>query len=115
MQEAAAVAMEQADAYYGELAEMYTRKRGILLRALREAGFACHQPQGAYYIMADFSGLGFEGDDTAFAHHLIEQVGVAPVPGSSFYHGDAGKRLVRFTFSKSEETLEEAARRLIRR
>lgn len=85
------------------------------MRALREAGFACHQPQGAYYIMADFSGLGFEGDDTAFAHHLIEQVGVAPVPGSSFYHGDAGNRLVRFTFSKSEETLEEAARRLIRR
>ncbi len=115
LQEAAAVAMEQADAYYPELAEMYTRKRGILLRALREAGFACHQPQGAYYIMADFSGLGFEGDDTAFAHHLIEQVGVAPVPGSSFYHGDAGNRLVRFTFSKSEETLEEASRRLGRR
>jgi aminotransferase len=113
LQEGAAIAMEQADSYYPELRGMYTRKRGILLNALREAGFHCHQPQGAYYIMADFSDLGFEGDDTAFAHHLIQAVGVAPVPGSSFYKGEAGNRLVRFTFSKSEETLEEAARRLL--
>ena len=91
---------------------MYGHKRGILLNALREAGFRCHQPQGAYYIMADFSDLGFEGDDTAFAHHLIEKVGVAPVPGSSFYSGHGGDKLVRFTFSKSESTLLEAARRL---
>jgi len=113
LQEGAAIAMEQADSYYPELRGMYTKKRGILLNALREAGFHCHQPQGAYYIMADFSDLGFEGDDTAFAHHLIQKVGVAPVPGSSFYKGEAGNRMVRFTFSKSEETLEEAARRLL--
>jgi aminotransferase len=113
LQEGAAIAMEQADSYYPELRGMYTKKRGILLTALREAGFHCHQPQGAYYIMADFSDLGFEGDDTAFAHHLIQKVGVAPVPGSSFYKGDAGNRMVRFTFSKSEETLEEAAQRLL--
>jgi len=112
LQEGAAVAMEQADHYYPELREMYTRKRGLLLSALREAGFHCHQPQGAYYIMADFSDLGFVGDDTAFARHLIEKVGVAPVPGSSFYQGAAGNRMVRFTFSKSEETLYEASRRL---
>jgi aminotransferase len=112
LQEAAAIAMEQADSYYPELRGMYAHKRGILLSALRESGFHCHQPQGAYYIMADFSDLGFEGDDTAFAHHLIEKVGVAPVPGSSFYKGEAGNRMVRFTFSKSEETLHEAARRL---
>jgi len=112
LQEAAAIAMEQADSYYPELRDMYTHKRGILLNALRESGFHCHQPQGAYYIMADFSDLGFEGGDTAFAHHLIETVGVAPVPGSSFYKGEAGNRLVRFTFSKSEATLLEAARRL---
>ncbi|MGE3073246.1 MAG: pyridoxal phosphate-dependent aminotransferase [Dehalococcoidia bacterium] len=112
LQEAAAIAIEQADDYYPELRGMYGHKRGILLNALRESGFHCHQPQGAYYIMADFSDLKFEGDDTAFAHHLIEKVGVAPVPGSSFYEGEAGNRMVRFTFSKSEETLVEAARRL---
>ena len=71
------------------------------------------QARGAYYVMADFGDLGFEGDDTAFALHLIERVGVAPVPGSSFYHDQAaGSRFVRFTFSKSDETLAEAARRL---
>jgi len=117
LQEAAAVAIEQADAYYPELREMYAAKRAILLDALRAAGFACHQPEGAYYIMADFSALGFEGDDTAFAHHLIRDIGVAPVPGSSFYRpgSDAGSRMVRFTFSKSDETLREAARRLASR
>ncbi len=114
LQEGAAVAMEQADAYYPELRGMYERKRGILLRALREAGFKCHEPEGAYYIMGDFSDLGFAGDDVAFARHMIEKVGVAPVPGSSFYRPSSaeGSRLVRFTFSKSEETLDEAARRL---
>jgi aspartate/methionine/tyrosine aminotransferase len=117
LQEAAAVAIEQADAYYAELREMYAAKRAILLDALRAAGFACHQPEGAYYIMADFSALGFEGDDTAFAHHLIRDIGVAPVPGSSFYRpgSGAGSRMVRFTFSKSDETLREAARRLASR
>jgi aminotransferase len=117
LQEAAAVAIEQADAYYAELRTMYARKRAILLDALRSAGFACHQPEGAYYIMADFSALGFPGDDTAFAHHLIRDIGVAPVPGSSFYRpgSDSGSQMVRFTFSKSDETLHEAASRLARR
>ena len=114
LQEAAAVAIEQADHYYPELRGLYDRKRGLLLASLREAGFKAHSPQGAYYVMADFSDLGFEGDDTAFARYLIEKVGVAAVPGSSFYRpgADAGNQLVRFTFSKSEETLLEAGRRL---
>lgn len=113
LQEAAAVAMEQADAYYPELREMYARKREQLLIPLLEAGFACHRPEGAYYIMADFTGLGFDGDDVAFAQYLTETVGVAPVPGSSFYRSrEAGAHFVRFTFSKSDETLAEAARRL---
>lgn len=117
LQEAAATAIEQADPYYPELRTMYTRKRAILLEALRAAGFSCHQPDGAYYIMADFTALGFDGDDTAFAHHLIRDIGVAPVPGSSFYRpgSTAGSRMVRFTFSKSDETLHEAAHRLARR
>jgi aminotransferase len=114
LQEAGAVAMEQSDGYYPELREMYARKRDQLLVPLREAGFQAHRPEGAYYIMADFSALGFAGDDTAFALHLIERVGVAPVPGSSFYRSkEAGRHLVRFTFSKSEETLAEAGRRLL--
>jgi aminotransferase len=112
LQEAAAVAIEQSDGYYGELRGMYASKRGALHAALREAGFRCHLPAGAYYIMAGFEDLGFDGDDTAFATHLIEHVGVAAVPGSSFYRGSAGANFVRFTFSKSDETLAEAARRL---
>jgi aminotransferase len=112
LQEAAAVAIEQSDGYYAELRGMYTTKRGALYTALREAGFSCHLPQGAYYIMAGFEDLGFEGGDTAFARHLIENVGVAAVPGSSFYRSGAGANFVRFTFSKSHETLAEAARRL---
>ena len=112
LQEAAAVAMEQADGYYPELTGMYEAKRALLVTALREAGFRCHSPEGAYYVMGDFSDLGFAGDDTAFAMHLTQEIGVAPVPGSSFYHGGEGGKLVRFTFSKSDETLAEAARRL---
>jgi aminotransferase len=114
LQEAAAVAIEQADAYYAELRGMYDAKRRLLLSGLREAGFRCHEPEGAYYIMADFADLGFEGNDTAFAHWLTETVGVAPVPGSSFFRAQstAGNSIVRFTFSKSEETIREAARRL---
>jgi len=113
LQEAGAVAIEQSDAYYPELRGLYEGKRALLLSSLREAGFKCHSPAGAYYILADFSDLAFKGDDTAFAHHLVENVGVAPVPGSSFFRNrDEGSRLVRFTFSKSEETLGEAARRL---
>lgn len=112
LQEAAATAMEQAGSYYAELRDMYEARRSTLLTALREAGFRCHTPEGAYYVMADFSDLGFKGDDTEFALHLTKNVGVAPVPGSSFYRGGEGARFVRFTFSKSEETLAEAARRL---
>lgn len=112
LQEAAASAIEQSDAYYPELRGLYAGKRDMLLTALRESGFGCHSPQGAYYIMADFSDLGFKGDDTDFAHYLIEKIGVASVPGSSFFRSGAGAHLVRFTFSKSHDTLTEAARRL---
>jgi aminotransferase len=113
LQEAGAVAIERSDGYYPELRAMYEGKRSQLVTALREAGFGCHTPEGAYYVMADFTALGFKGDDTAFAHHLTERVGVAPVPGSSFYRSRGESvHFVRFTFSKSEETLAEAARRL---
>ena len=101
-----------SDSYYGELRGLYAKKRELLLSALRESGFRCHTPEGAYYIMGDFTDLKFSGNDTQFARHMIENVGVAPVPGSSFYRSGEGNHFVRFTFSKSEETLAEAARRL---
>jgi aminotransferase len=114
LQEAAASAMERADDYYPELRAMYRAKRDQLLLPLLEAGFTAHRPEGAYYIMADFGRLAFAGDDVQFAQFLTEKVGVAPVPGSSFYKDPAaGSHFVRFTFSKSEETLAEAGRRLL--
>ena len=115
LQEAGAVAIEQGELYYPELRGLYERKCDFLLTALLESGFRAHRPEGAYYIMADFSDIGFEGDDVAFARHMVERIGVAPVPGSSFYSSaEGGSRYVRLTFSKSDETLEEAARRLRR-
>tara|TARA_B100000029_G_scaffold506883_1_gene590468 strand:- start:1430 stop:2584 length:1155 start_codon:yes stop_codon:yes gene_type:complete len=114
LQEAAAFAIEQGESYYPSLIEMYQKKRDFLLLPLREAGFECHTPEGAYYIMADFTGHKFQGTDVDFAHHLIRHYGIAPVPGSSFYSGNKGNHFVRFTFSKSDDTLAEAAKRLAR-
>ncbi len=115
LQEAGAIAIEQGDDYYPELAGMYEHKCDILLTPLLEAGFKAHRPEGAYYIMADFSALGFHGDDSAFADHMIRNAGVAPVPGSSFFVSPgAGANLVRLTFSKSDETLTAAAERIAR-
>lgn len=112
LQEAGAVALGLPEAYYEGLAAAYERRRDRLLGALGEAGFRCWKPQGAYYIMADISDFGFS-DDLAFSKHLVEEVGVAVVPGSSFFSnpGD-GARWVRFCFCKKDETLDEASRRL---
>lgn len=112
LQEAGAVALGLPEAYYEGLAAAYERRRDRLLGALGEAGFRCWEPQGAYYIMADISDFGFS-DDLAFSKHLVEEVGVAVVPGSSFFSnpGD-GARWVRFCFCKKDETLDEASRRL---
>ena len=113
LQEGVAVGMEELDdAYYRRLAEGYRERREILHGGLREAGFRCRRPAGAYYILADFSALDDRPDD-AFARWMAAEVGVAPVPGSSFFHrpGDGGDR-VRFAFCKTTETLEEAAGRL---
>lgn len=98
--------------YYRDLAAMYARKREILVDALEKAGFEVSVPRGAYYVMADITPFG-ETDDVAFAKRLVEDIGIAVVPGSSFYSGSsAGRRFVRFMFSKRDETLQEAARRL---
>jgi len=113
LQHACVTALNFPDSYYKELASMYDRKRKLLYRALKKAGFRCSLPDGAYYILADIpDGIGM--DDMAFARYLVSEIGVAAVPGSSFFKSEEGKHKLRFTFSKKEETLMEAARRLER-
>jgi aminotransferase len=113
LQAAAVAALHLPESYYDQLRHGYAERRDLLYDALQAAGFRANRPRGAYYIMADFSGFGFAGDDTAFARHLVTGIGVAPVPGSSFYSDPAdGRRLVRFCFPKRLETLAEAGRRL---
>jgi aminotransferase len=112
LQEAAATALGFDDPFYDELRTLYGAKRDVLLDGLTEAGFAVVRPQGAYYVMADIRPFGWS-DDVEFARFLTAEIGVAPVPGSSFYNDQAlGRTKVRFTFSKSEETLRLAAERL---
>jgi L-glutamine---4-(methylsulfanyl)-2-oxobutanoate aminotransferase len=109
LQRACVAALALPESYYRKLAAEYDRKRRILFNGLRKAGFACQLPEGAYYIFTDIAGFGMT--DTAFARFLVEKCGVAAVPGSSFYH-EGGTTKLRFTFSKKDETLAEACRRL---
>jgi aspartate/methionine/tyrosine aminotransferase len=112
LQIAAVAALGLGRAYYDRLREEYERRRDVILAGLRNAGFDCREPEGAYYVMTDIRKFGF-ADDTAFAHWLVRNVGVAAVPGSSFYRkGDGGRQQVRFTFCKSEAMLAEACVRL---
>ena len=112
LQEAGAAALSLPADYYAKLAEGYRVRRDHLMPALEAAGFKCFRPRGAYYVMTDISAFGFE-DDVAFTKYLVKDVGVAAVPGSSFYR-DArdGARQVRFAFCKTLETLDAAAERL---
>jgi len=114
LQQAGAIALKSPQSYYEKLAGDYTVRRERLLKILTAAGFTVFKPRGAYYIMTDISGFGFP-DDVAFAKFLVEKVGVAVVPGSSFYN-DArdGATQVRFTFCKKETTLAAAEERLSR-
>ena len=114
LQEAGVTAVSLPESYYRQLAADYAERRSLLLGILEECGFLCYKPSGAYYIMTDISRFGFP-NDTAFVKFLIREIGVAAVPGSSFYSNPAdGAQQVRFTFCKKRETLEEAARRLRR-
>src|SRR5881396_400185 len=115
LQEAVAVGLETlGDDYYERLAHEYRARRDLLCRALVDAGFRCTPPQGAYYVLADCSGVS-ELPDDEFSFWLTKEIGVAPVPGSSFFsRPELGRRLVRFAFCKTEEMLAEAARRLAR-
>ena len=112
LQEAGAAALSMPAVYYHDLAERYRTRRDRLIPALEKAGFRCFRPRGAYYVMTDITAFGFP-DDVEFARHLVQEVGIACVPGSSFYkHRKDGSQQVRFAFCKRPETLDEAARRL---
>jgi aspartate/methionine/tyrosine aminotransferase len=112
LQAAAAVALRLPDTYYRELAISYRQRRERLMGILQDVGFTCFEPRGAYYIMTDIAAFGFP-DDVAFARHLVTDIGVASVPGSSFYSNPAsGRTQVRFCFCKKEETLRAAEERL---
>jgi len=114
LQEAGVTALHLPDEYYQQLAAAYEGRRDRTLLSLEAAGFRCYKPRGAYYIMTDISSFGFD-DDVEFARHLAREIGVAVVPGSSFYRDPcSGQSQVRFCFSKRDATLDEAARRLER-
>ena len=112
LQEAGAAALSLPAEYYAELAEGYRARRDHLLPGLEGAGFKCFRPRGAYYVMTDISAFGFD-DDISFTKYLVKEIGVAAVPGSSFYRDPRdGARQVRFAFCKKLETLDAAAERL---
>jgi aspartate/methionine/tyrosine aminotransferase len=112
LQHAGVTALNLPQTYYEQIAKEYAERRALMLEILEETGFKPHPPQGAYYTMADATHLGFETDVEA-AHHLVEKVGVAVVPGSSFFsRPELGRHAVRFSFCKRLETLREAGRRL---
>jgi aspartate/methionine/tyrosine aminotransferase len=112
LQEAGAAALAFSSDYYQKLGKDYAARRDAILPVLERAGFVCYPPRGAYYVITDISGFGFS-DDVTFVRHLIENVGVAAVPGSSFYANPAdGAQQIRFCFCKKYETLEAAGERL---
>ncbi|HEY2962740.1 MAG TPA: aminotransferase class I/II-fold pyridoxal phosphate-dependent enzyme [Pyrinomonadaceae bacterium] len=112
LQVAGAYALSLPQEYYDRLQNEYRARRDLLLPVLEDAGFKTFVPDGAYYIMTDISGFGFS-DDVEFTRHLIRDIGVACVPGSSFYSVPSlGRQQVRFCFCKKDETLHAAAERL---
>jgi aminotransferase len=112
LQLAAAVALRLPASYYAGLLADYRVRRDFLLPVLRQLGFEVFEPHGAYYVMTDISAFGY-ASDVDFAGYLVRDVGVATVPGSSFYHDPAlGRTKIRFAYPKKLETLQRAADRL---
>ena len=112
LQEAAVAGLELPDSYYDDLLASYTAKRDVFLAFLRRTGLPFTDPQGAYYVLVDIAGLGFETDSVA-AEWMIREIGVAGVPGSSFFR-EPEHRFLRFHFAKKEDTLRAAGERLLR-
>lgn len=112
LQEAGVAAMQMPDTYYAKLASFYQHKRDIICAELAKVGFVPFIPKGAYYVLTDISQFG-ASDDTEFAIRLVNEIGVATVPGSSFYStNELGRSKIRFAFCKTEETLRKAVERL---
>ena len=113
LQEAMATVIGMPDSYYQWLQTFYASRRARMLGILDKHDFTYAVPEGAYYVMADFRRLGRGDDDMAFAYWLIDEVGVATVPGSSFYASDPGlgRGLVRFAFPKKDETFDVVEKR----
>jgi N-succinyldiaminopimelate aminotransferase len=112
LQHGAAAALAAGPEYYEDLCAGYRAKRDYLVAELSRIGFAVRPPAGTYFVCAGIRPLGFD-DDVAFCRRLVEEIGVAAIPPSSFYeHPEHGKSFVRFAFCKREETLREAVRRL---
>ena len=114
LQEAIAAALDLGRAYYDRLSNEYRARRDRLVPMLDAAGLSPNTPQGAYYVLCDIRPFGFD-NDVAFANWLVREVGVAGVPGSSFFsRRDLGRHLIRFTFCKTPDVLDEAGARLAR-
>ena len=112
LQEAGALALKLPASYYRDMSAEYQRLRDWLVSILERKGFVCYPPSGAYYVMADISAFGYP-DDVTFAKYLVQDIGVATIPGSSFYLDPRdGASLIRFCFSKRDDTIREAERRL---
>jgi aspartate/methionine/tyrosine aminotransferase len=112
LQEAGVVALNLPHDYYEKTAAEYLERRDFMVETLRSIGLHCSSPLGAYYVMCDIAGLGY-ADDVAAAEHLVREIRVASVPGSSFYsRPELGHRRLRFSFCKRMETLHVAAERL---
>ena len=113
LQEACAKAISTIDDYYNELKEFYLKRKKFFYNSLKEIGFKCLEPDGAYYVMCEFDIFGFN-DDVKFTEYLIKEIGVAVVPGSSFFSNNNSdkSKYVRFCFCKKMETLERAVDRL---
>ena len=112
LQHAVVTALGLPDAYYGELAATYAASRDILLGYLDRTGLAYTRPQGAYFVMVDISPFGY-ASDIEFAHWMAKEIGVAPVPGSSFF-APGENRYIRLNFAKKPATLHAAGERLLR-
>jgi aminotransferase len=112
LQHAGILALHLGDDYFHGLAAEYDGRRRYAMEMLEKAGFRRYAPAGAYYVMTDIAGFGAK-DDVSFARHLVETVGVAGVPGSSFYQNETlGSVQIRFCFCKNYETLSVARQRL---
>ncbi|NPV06386.1 MAG: aminotransferase class I/II-fold pyridoxal phosphate-dependent enzyme [Anaerolineae bacterium] len=123
-QAAGTVALGLPESYYREMRAEFAARRDVLTRGIREAGMTCLEPEGAYYVMADFAEVEWDSDrymrpgwtlDRAFAEYMAREIGVAVVPGTSFYEGRRlGHTRLRFNFAKRVDTLQEAADRMKR-